>query len=164
MFNELPPERRAFCLTRMIYRDTEELEARHVDQGAMDMAFYGTMHGVVRRGLGSVLRYYALVDGLADEAGMFAAAGKMAASGELEEFRTYVMSYAFLASQLCSWDAPELLELDSRPQDLSAYILGGAFAEGCLEGTVLSDEAMRRINKDVHSRVYTLLRAGYLDG
>ena len=47
MFNELPPERRAFCLTRMIYRDTEELEARHVDQGAMDMAFYGTMHGVV---------------------------------------------------------------------------------------------------------------------
>lgn len=95
---------------------------------------------------------------------MFAAAGKMAASGELEEFRTYVMSYAFLASQLCSWDAPELLGLGSRPQDLSAYILGGAFAEGCRKGTVLSDEAMRRINKDVHSRVYTLLRAGYLDG
>ena len=77
MFNELPPERRAFCLTRMIYRDTEELEARHVEQGEMDMEFYGTMHGVVRRGLGSVLRYYALVDGLADEAGMFAAAGKI---------------------------------------------------------------------------------------
>ena len=69
-----------------------------------------------------MLRYYALVDGLADEAGMFAAAGKMAASGELEEFRTYVMSYVFLASQLCSWDAPELLGLGSRPQDLSAYI------------------------------------------
>ena len=66
------------------------------------------------------------------------------------------------------WAPPSLLSLPetvsaaSSTQALAEYLLSGEVREACMRGVRLTDNRMAFLNKDVHSRMFTLLENALL--
>lgn len=154
MFHNLSLEKQAYCLARMVYRDTE-IEDYHHAGAALGPEIYGEMLRTVRQNLGKVRRHHRRMLSIQTAAEAEALLRRMQPS-ERQSFIAYVRHFEFLARFHCDWDPPRQLELPAPPADLAGFILGGHFLAGCESRRVLTDPVMCWINKDIYNRIYTL--------
>lgn len=155
MFHSLSLKDQAFYLTRLIYRDTE-IEVFHSNAASLGSALYAQMLAIVDENVKKVKRCHARMLQVQTEEDINDQLLKMPPT-DRDEWLDYVLHFNFLSKCRCNWDPPEKMELSSRPESLSVYLLDGHFSECCEKHCVLSDPVMRYINKDIHNRIYTLL-------
>lgn len=130
------------------------------ETATMDDVFYATMLDVVAVNLRRIARNHKLL--AQPEAEVDAAVEAMYPSRAME-FMRYATAFADYEARLpgADWAAPTCITVEP-PKDRAAFLLDGAFREGCERQWRLDDETMRRIEQDVYDRTFTLLRLGLL--
>ena len=155
----------ARSLTHYVYRNTK-LENYHVENAEMNDDVYKTMYKTVYANLKNVKLLHKYV---------FRYEGSYATPGDVKKLISSVpeeLQFKFIRyiqylidgfSYGSAWDEAVTLELPAEKQSLASYVLAGKFKEYCDNHICLDDNAMCRINKDVHNRIYTLLVSGYFN-
>ncbi len=158
--NDLPEERLANILTQYVYR-TPEVEAFHRKKAVMDEALYAKVFRVVSSNLRKIARNHGRL--VSTELKDLPSVVEEMSPARRTEFLRYMQAIAFycLIQPQTEERAPALLVAE-QPKENAAFLLGGAFRDGCDRGLPLDDEAMDRIEKDILDRMYTLLRLGLL--
>ena len=158
--NSLSDEELAKIFAHFIYRDTE-VEYFHSKTVRMDETLYKAIFRIVSSNLKKIARNHRLLAAIKEEE-LSSVLAAMYPTRAIE-----FVKYAKVFFDYCSfkawmdWNTPVLLQTDIQ-KDKAAYILGGAFREGCTLHWPFDDVAMCRINKDVCNRTYTLIHAGLL--
>ncbi len=158
--NRLTDEELAKIFTHMVYRDTA-VEDYHSKTVRMGEALYAAVLRIVSSNLRKIVRNHRLLVSMKQEE-LGAGLDAMYPTRAME-----FLKYAQTLSYYCSfkagshWDAPVFLQIEPL-KDWAAFLLDGAFREGCAEHWLFDDKAMCRINKDVCNRIYTLIRLGLL--
>ena len=158
--DRLTDEELAKIFVHMIYRDTE-VEDYHSETVRMDEALYADVLRIVKSNLRKIARNHDLLASVKEEE-VKRLLRTMYPTRALE-FAKYADTLSYYTSFKVGfyWDEPILLQTEP-PKDKAAYLLGGAFLEGCNAHWLFDDDAMCRINKDICNRVYTLICSGLL--
>lgn len=158
MFSErMTAEELSLICVHYAYRNTS-LENYHCKSVIMDETLYKTMHRIVARNLNYIKQFLALDLNIHDENDLKEAAYSFRPSIGKHFFRFFG---EFIYKSGSDWEKPKELDIPVT-KNLATFILGGKFVECCKIGAQLDDTTMCIINKDVHNRIYTLLRQGIL--
>ena len=141
----------ALSITHYAYRNTE-LEDYHSENVVMDMDFYQTIFKIVDSKIENVKKYT-----------KYLTLGLYVSEEERESVSEYVRHLDFNCRYGSGWDQAKLLDEIPENTDYTQYILSGEFLKACKSNFELDDDAMCKINKDIHNRIFTLLVKGYFD-
>ncbi len=149
--DRLTDEKLAKIFVHMIYRDTA-VEDYHSKTVRMDEALYADVLRIVKSNLRKIARNHNLLASVKKEE-IKRLLHTMYPTRALE-FAKYADTISYYVSFRAGsfWDDPILLQTEP-PRDKAAYLLGGAFLDGCNAHWLFDDEAMCRINKDICNRV-----------
>ncbi len=155
----------ALSLTHYIYRNTR-LEDYHSAGVEMDGGLYKKIYATVYAKLKNVKLLHKYIAGYPRELKSVSDFEKLMDTVPERlrfKFQRYLDELLWGIRYPPKWDEAKPCAPPAEGQGAASYVLGGKFAECCKEGCVLDDGAMRNINKDVHDRIYTLLKLGCFD-
>ena len=121
---------------------------------------YSVAYDVVTANLRRISRNHKLL--VKPEAEVDAAVEAMYPSRAME-FMRYAADFSRYGDVLpgLDWGAPARFDVEA-PKDRAAFMLDGVFREGCEKQWRLEEPLTSRIDRDVYSRVYALIRMGLL--
>lgn len=161
LIQEISTQNLSVAIAHYVYRNTR-IEDFHSEDAIMNASLYALMHDIVESKIACVRRFLPLLRSIETPEAWNEAAAKLHSAEAAKEFACFSAEVLFKMNSNAGWDAAKETE---QPKDeaLADYILGGAFVQGCREGWHLTDDVMRRINRDINDRVYTLLIYGWLE-
>lgn len=166
MFNNENDLRKvALSLTHYVYRNTK-LEDYHLEDVIMDKAFYKKIYRIVYDKVNKVKLLHKYVTRFPENYDRAQDIDKLIDTVPYNlqlKFIRYFQELVWGFNFGVDWDAATVCEPPHKNQSLANYILAGNFSKCRKKGSALNDSAMCYINKDVHNRIYTLLKGGYFD-
>jgi len=133
----------ALLLANLTYRNTSVIEDSHSLNRKMDMAFFEEAKETVNEKFQELLTTFDNVQ-----------KGRPPANIIEEEFLFVLVAYSTNGE---GWDEPVIIDAEYTG-NVGDYVLGGEFLKACQNGEKIgSQQLMKRLNKEVHSRYYTLV-------
>ena len=148
MDNEVVIQRKALCLAHFLYRNTI-IEDYHSEGVTMDLQLYEEIKSIVKQGLKLINENAGILDSIFEQKDK----EKIIRSANLPIVREVIFNMLMGND----WDAPTLLVYNGSDAPEN-YILDGVFLDFCKLHKPLSDTNMKILNKDIHSRIYTLIK------
>lgn len=150
----------ARSLTHYVYQNTNFVEKLHSQSAVLDMALYEKVYDSVYSKMKRVLafqKYMNKIDFSSFDEKHFEVVLQEVPKVQKRKFLEYIQDVLFNTFMGVDWDDAEPMTAPRGGKNLAGFLLAGEFRKTCSEGQVFDDEAMERINKDVHNRMYTLV-------
>ena len=161
LIQEISTQNLSVAIAHYVYRNTR-IEDFHSEEAVLNADLYALMHDIVGRKIACVRHFLPLLKNVETPEAWNEAAAKLCSAEAAKEFASFSAEVLFKMNSNAGWDTAK--EIKQRKDGaLADFVVSGAFAQGCREGWHLTDDVMRRINRDINDRIYTLLIYGRLE-
>lgn len=155
----------AKSLTHYVYRNLNAVEELHSKNVTLNLAIYKKIYDSVRGKMRRVLEFHWYFNKLRGKTLEELDIEKQASQFKKKkrrQFVDYVQALLFNTYMGAGWDEPDEIKPPRAGKVLVGYLLAGEFKASCIRGDEFNDEAMKRINKDIYSRMYALVLSSKL--
>lgn len=166
MFNtEDEKQKLAHYLVYYVFRSQDSVIELHGKEVSLNLKIYKRIYDSVRARMKRVLEFHWALESLKGdtlgELNIEQLANEFS-TRRRHQFVTYVQTIIFNSYKKLNWDTPEAIKPPRAGKVLVGFLLAGEFKDSCIRGEKFDNEAMKRINKDICNRMYTLILSSKL--